>query len=78
MQIANKIATLDAALSEASVVCHQDDAGRAVVYCSTNSAVADAATGEAYLVFPSASPMRHHLRDDQGWRPVYTVTTEGV
>lgn len=78
MRIANKIATLDAALREASVVCHQDAGRRAVIYCSTHPAVADAETGEVYLVFPGESPARHYLRGDQGWRPVYTVTGEGV
>lgn len=67
-------AHLDDALREASVMCHSSGDKRAVIYCSTHKDVADPASGEKYIVFHSSTPMRHHLKPEQEWRAVYTVT----
>lgn len=68
-----RITHLSDALADASATCFTDTARRAVIYCTTRDGVADSLSGERYLVFRSDDTARHHLRDDQGWREIYTI-----
>ena len=65
-------AHLDAALAEASVQCHASTDGKAVIYYTTDDAVADPVSGELYIVFRGDQVARHHLKDN--WRECYTVS----
>lgn len=67
------VANLDKALSEAAWICFASLDEAAVIYCTTDKAVADPESEERYLVFRSDDPMRHHVNPEQGWREIYTV-----
>lgn len=65
-----KTDNIDQALYVASCYVGQDVQ---VIYCSTHPDVAAPDTGERYLVLDESDPIRHHLRDDQGWAPLYRL-----
>lgn len=71
-QAERQITHLDEALNEASYRCPAG--GSAVIYYTTDKAVATVPSGELYLVFRGDDPTQFHLREDQGWRVAYTLT----
>jgi hypothetical protein len=66
-----EVASIDQAMYVASCFCGSH--GPQVIYCTTNKAVADADTGELYLIYDENNPHRHHLRKDENWAPVYRI-----
>jgi hypothetical protein len=62
---------LDQALYVASVLCVS---GPVRIHCTTHKDWADPTTGERYLVIREDEPLSRHLRDDQEWEHVYTLS----
>ena len=60
---------LDQALYVASVLCAN---GPMTIYCTTDPEWAAPETGELYIV--TGADVARHVRDDQGWEPVYVVS----
>lgn len=46
------------------------------IYGTTDPGVANPLTGELYLVFRGDDSMRHHLRRDEGWEYLMTVSKQ--